>query len=166
MSSTITEYRADFYSATDTLKFSVDSDPTKDPDRDPAPYLIHGALIMDDGVQTMRWVRPQLESYIGSLVDPGAETDVLCVYAITPTGNTLNTGDTAGIKRVEAFALSDHSAVKVGCYMEVTVRDHDQLVIPATSNYKLERLCYDLTTHVVLFDSIGKRKGRRVLSTP
>jgi len=168
MSSLITEYRADFYKPNNDIKFRVDSQPEKDDVSFPVPILIQGAQIHESGNVTVRWVRPQLEPYIGALVDlvdTSNEPDVICVYALSPDGNSLKPPVSTNVARIEAFAVSTIGAVKIGCMMDVWMRMHDELVLPTTTNYVLERLCFDLNSHVQLFNSVDKLVGKRPKSS-
>lgn len=163
MSSNVTEYRADFKKLNGDIVFRADSRPDKE-ETNPVPILVQAALINEDGVVLTRWVKPELEPYIGAMVDdvdPVSEPDILCIFAMSPNGDLLEAETTAGVATVEAFAVNGLGGVKQGCLLTVTQRDRDVLVIPATTNYKLERVCWDLNTHTVLYDNTEKHKGKR-----
>ena len=169
MTSDVTEYRADFFKANGELKFSVDTNPEKDPDATVPVLLVHAGLIFDSGLTVMRWVRPELEPYIGDLIVPPVDPDddVICVYGLSVLGDLLEPPLTNTIDRIEAFAVNSRGGVKQGCMCVVdgaTVRTTE--VIPGTPNYVLEKLCYTLGAHVQLFDSPVKHIGKRKILAP
>ena len=169
-SSLITQYRADFFQAGDSLEFSVDTHPENDVDADPAPFIMHAVILNDDGVEVVRWVRAELVPYIGdAVVSPDPVTqDAICVFVLSAAGDTLAPPIPAGIARVEAFAVNNRGGVKQGCLFDVDGGgfDHEVIVLPMTPNYVLERLTYNLNTHIQLFDTLDKHKGKRKRLAP
>lgn len=163
-SSLVTQYRADFYNSVNTVEFSMDTVPENDVDGDPVPLILHALILNDNGSEVLRWVRPELVKHIDSdVVSPYPITqDALCVFVVSPLGDTLEPPIPAGISRVEAFAVNSIGGVKQGCLFDVdTVFDHTVIVLSSSTNYVLERLTYKLNTHVQLFDTLTKHKGKR-----
>lgn len=164
MSSDITQYRADFYDAVSVVSFRMDSEPASDPDGDPAPVRLQAAIIRDNGVEVIRWVRPELVDYIDAIaiIDPAETQDCICVFSMSPDGELLKPPFSSGIKRIEAFSVNERGGVKQGCFFDVkTSFVHSVLDIPISDNVVLERLCYDLDLHYTLFSNSGKHTGRR-----
>lgn len=163
-SSLITQYRADFYDAANNIEFSMDTVPENDVDADPAPLILHALILNDNGSEVLRWVRPGLVKHIdGDVVSPDPITqDALCLFVVSPLGDTLEPPIPAGIVRVEAFAVNNIGGVKQGCLFDVDSSfDHTVITLASSSNYVLERLTFNLNTHVQLFDTLAKHKGKR-----
>ena len=142
----------------------MDSKPENDVDADPPPLILHAVLLNDNGSEFVRWVRPALVKHIDEYVvspDPVTQ-DALCLFIVSVLGDTLEPPVPAGITRVEAFAVNNIGGVKQGCLFDVDpVFDHTVITIAASTNYVLERLTFNLDTHVQLFDTLAKHKGKR-----